>query len=191
LTEVVDLGGYRVTLVDTAGIVESDNPVEREGVQRARQSVTTADCVLLVCDGSSEWPDDLAHLAADCSRSLVVSSKSDLPAAWDREDAVRVSSLTGDGVDALVDRLQAVLGAEGTLRDVPQISNVRHIDLLLRAREALTHAAASIVSAGGALSEEFVLADLQQARHLLEEVTGTRTTDDVLVHVFERFCVGK
>lgn len=192
LTEVVDLGGYRVTLVDTAGIADTDNPVEREGVHRARQSVTTADCVLLVCDGSREWSDDPVGVAIDGSRSIVVASKSDLPAAWQRAGAIHVSSVTGAGLDALVDRIQAMLGAEGrTAGDVPLISNVRHIDLLSRARESLSQAIASVAAAGGALSEEFVLADLQQARGSLEEVTGARTPDDVLVHVFERFCVGK
>jgi tRNA modification GTPase len=77
------------------------------------------------------------------------------------------------------------------LTDTPAITNVRHADLLTRARTALRAAAAAVSDAGGALSEEFVLSDLQEARGLLEEVTGRRTPDDVLVHVFERFCVGK
>ena len=192
LSEVVDLGGVRVTLVDTAGIAETDNPVEREGVHRAKQSVTTADCVLLVCDGSREWPEDAIDVPLDSSRTIEVASKSDLPSAWARSGATRVSARTGEGLDVLVRGIQAVLGTgEEALRDVPAVSNVRHISLLERAREALTNGAACVVQAGGTLSEEFVLADLQQARHCLEEVTGTRSADDVLIHVFERFCVGK
>jgi tRNA modification GTPase len=100
------------------------------------------------------------------------------------------------GLDVLTERIrQAAAGTTAghgeALRDLPAVSNVRHVDLLARAREAIARASAAVVAAGGALSEEFVLADLQQARHHLEEITGARSSDDVLVHVFERFCVGK
>jgi tRNA modification GTPase len=191
LTETVDLGGFRITLVDTAGIAETDDPIEREGVHRARQSLTSADLVLLVSDGSQPWVDDGIGAGLDESRTIVVASKSDLPAAWSRTGAIPVSSLNGEGLDALVARILTVLAGGELLRDVPAVSNVRHIDLLGRARQALSQAAAAVVDAGGVLSEEFVLADLQQARQLLEEVTGRRSADDVLIHVFERFCVGK
>lgn len=192
LTETVDLAGFRITLVDTAGIAETDDPIEREGVQRARQSIAHADCVLLVSDGSQPWfDDDELDAGVDDARTIVVASKSDLPAAWSRPGAIPVSSLSGDGLDALVARILSVLGGGELLRDVPPVANLRHIDLLGRARTALSQAAAAVFDAGGVLPEEFVLADLQQARNLLEEVTGRRSADDVLIHVFERFCVGK
>lgn len=79
-------------------------------------------------------------------------------------------------------------GSAGDLRDVPAVTNVRHIDLLTRAREALRRAEAAATSKA---PEEFVLADLTEARRLLEEVTGTRTADDLLGHIFESFCIGK
>ena len=191
LTETVDLGGVRITLADTAGIAETDDPIEREGVQRARQSIAHADCVLLVSDGSRPWIDDGLDAGADNARTIVVASKSDLPAAWSRPGAIPVSSLSGDGLDALVARILSVLGGGELLREVPPVANLRHIDLLGRARAALARAAAAVVESGGVLPEEFVLADLQEARNLLEEVTGRRSADDVLIHVFERFCVGK
>ena len=77
------------------------------------------------------------------------------------------------------------------LDDPIHVTNVRHIDLLTRCRTALRAAIEAVNASGRALSEEFVLADLQEARRLLEEVTGRRGSDDVLIHVFERFCVGK
>ena len=90
---------------------------------------------------------------------------------------------------AIVDELTD--GSSAPLRDRPAITNVRHIALVQRAHEALERARAAASAAGGALPEEFVLADLQQARAALEEITGRRTPDDLLTHIFERFCVGK
>ena len=75
--------------------------------------------------------------------------------------------------------------------DTPAVTNVRHIDLLQRASASLLEAHSSIVAAGDTLPEEFVLVDLQDARRLLEEISGVRTPDDVLIHVFSRFCIGK
>jgi tRNA modification GTPase len=71
------------------------------------------------------------------------------------------------------------------------MTNVRHVGLVRVAHEAVARARGAIDAGGGALSEEFVLADLQQARAALEEITGRRTSDDVLAHIFSRFCIGK
>jgi tRNA modification GTPase len=190
LTEVVDLNGLRATLVDTAGLAESADPIEVEGIRRARSAASVSDLILHVCDGTESLPspDNFGELSEN--KTLIVSSKADLPAAWHLDGAVRVSARTGEGLDELIARIHTTLACED-LTDTPSISNVRHIDLLARARAALIDARAALTPEGGAMSEEFVLADLQRARVLLEEVTGRRTTDDVLAHVFERFCVGK
>ena len=190
LTEVVDLNGLRTTLVDTAGIAESCDPVEAEGIRRARSVLAVSDLILLVYDGSSHLDEPQIILEATERKTLIVASKADLPSAWRRDDALLVSARTGQGMTELIAAIHHALAGEA-LTDTPAITNVRHADLLTRARTALRAAAAAVSDAGGALSEEFVLSDLQEARGLLEEVTGRRTPDDVLVHVFERFCVGK
>jgi len=77
------------------------------------------------------------------------------------------------------------------LRDRPAMTNVRHIALVQRAHDALTRARTAAFSGGGSLSEEFVLADLQDARAALEEIAGRRAPDELLEHIFARFCVGK
>jgi tRNA modification GTPase len=101
---------------------------------------------------------------------------------------VRVSALTGEGIDELRDALLTTMrGAEST-RDVPAVTNMRHAELLMRAKEALARAA---TAAGERVPEEFVLADLNEARGLLEEITGARTPDDLLASIFSRFCIGK
>jgi len=101
-----------------------------------------------------------------------------------------VSALTGAGIVELRRLIVEALDVE-SLRDVPEITNVRHIALVERAHEALGRARAAASADGGSMPEEFVLADLQDARAALEEVSGRRAPEDVLEHIFSRFCIGK
>ena len=102
---------------------------------------------------------------------------------------VSVSARTGTGVDELRGAIVDALAGREPLRDTAAVSNARHIALLEHARASL--AAAADASAVAGTPEEFVLADLQAARAKLDEVVGTRTSDDLLRHIFERFCIGK
>ena len=120
-----------------------------------------------------------------------MASKADLPRVWNRPGVLAVSAKTGAGMEELVAQICSAAGAGEDLSDPPMVSNIRHVQLLERARSALDQASASVREMGRLASEEFVLADLQSARAALEEVTGVRTPDDVLAHVFARFCVGK
>ena len=150
--------------------------------------------MLVVLDRSRSLdPDDRALLDATAGRPrVVVANKSDLARAWDADAlggtaTVVASALTGHGVDRL--RAALVEAAAGEpLREVPAITNVRHVDLLTGARAALARAE---TAARAGTPEEFVLADLNEARRRLEEVTGARTPDDVLHAIFDRFCIGK
>jgi tRNA modification GTPase len=184
VTEVVDVEGLRVTLVDTAGLRDTQDPIEIEGVQRSRRAVATSDLVLTVVDGSRE------RLEITEYKGLTVASKADLPTAWAREDAVAVSAMTGAGLDELRRRIVGALDVD-LLRDRPAITNVRHIALVERAHDALSRARAAAGADGGAMSEEFVLADLSDARAALEEISGRRAPGDVLEHIFSKFCIGK
>jgi tRNA modification GTPase len=186
VSEIVDIEGLRVTLVDTAGLRETADPVEIEGVSRARQAIAAADLVLQVEDRSRPR----APQSVNNSRVLYVSNKSDLPRVWDDPAAVPVSATTGAGVDDLRRRIACALDVD-PLRDRPAMTNVRHIVLVERAQQALARARAAALTEGGALSEEFVLADLTDARSALEEITGRRTPEDLLEHIFSRFCIGK
>jgi len=104
---------------------------------------------------------------------------------------VVLSLKTGVGVDELRAALRAALDVVEPLRDAPVVTNVRHDALLRRTREALQRAIDNLAEAGESASEELVLADLGDARQGFEEVTGRRTTEDVLKRIFERFCIGK
>jgi tRNA modification GTPase len=199
ITETADIDGLRLELVDTAGVRDTTDEVESEGVLRARGAWVTADLVLVVVDVSAPLDTDdyeLLHATADAPR-LVVASKSDLPHAWRVNEIdtpiIAVSSKTGDGFDALRAEIRAALegGNPATARDTAAVTNVRHAALLERARGALRRACEAIDAPGGPAAEEFVLTDLQDAREALEEVTGKRTSEDLLRHIFSRFCIGK
>jgi tRNA modification GTPase len=179
VTEVVDLEGLRVTLVDTAGLRETEDVVEAEGVARSRQAVDVADLVLLVVDEDTAEPTD--------PRQLIVQNKCDLGRP---PRGIQVSAKTGAGLNDLRKAILAALDID-LCRDRPDITNVRHVELLQRAHESLRRAHAAALAEGGSMPEEFVLADLQQARSSFEEVTGRRAPEDLLAHIFSRFCIGK
>jgi tRNA modification GTPase len=190
ITEIVDIHGFRVTLIDTAGVRDTCDVIESQGVARSRGAIAVADLVLYVADRSEPpAPTALSIDVRDDQRMLIVANKSDLPAAWSRSDAVDVSSMTGAGLDGLRDRMLAILDVD--LAERPEITNVRHATLIEQAHEALRRAGSAALADGQSMPEEFVLADLQEARAALEEITGRRTPDDVLAHIFERFCIGK
>jgi tRNA modification GTPase len=180
VTEVIDLNGLRVTMVDTAGLCDTDDIVEAEGVARSRGAQGVADLVLLVVDEE----DDVE--AVDRNH-LIVQNKCDLGRPV---RGIRVSAKTGAGLDDLRNAMMEALDID-LQRDRPEITNIRHIGLLEQAHAALIRAREAARADGGSMPEEFVLADLQEARATLEEVTGRRAPDDLLAHIFSRFCVGK
>jgi tRNA modification GTPase len=195
LAERVEIRGMSIALVDTAGIRDGGDIVEREGIARARQAVDIADLVLVVLDQSRAMNDDdravLESTAAQ--RRVIILNKIDLSPATAPEiaDAIRISVRTGAGLDALTNAIASAIGSSPERRDQPRVTNIRHITLLERARDALTRGRDAVRASDGALSEEFVLADLQDASAHLQEITGKRTTEDLLRHIFGRFCIGK
>jgi tRNA modification GTPase len=199
LTETVELEGVSATLVDTAGLRAAVDEIEREGVDRARGARDVADVTIVVLDRSRELSaDDREILRETAARpSVVVVNKIDLAGAWDESallearPVVRVSSLDGTGLDAIGLAVVGVLGADGAPRDVPAVTNLRHAALLVRARAAVARALEALSIEDGALSEEFIIADLVEARAALEEITGRRSSEEILRRIFERFCIGK
>ena len=195
LTEVIDVHGVPVTLVDTAGVrARPADAIEAEGIARAAGARRIAAVTLLVLDSSAPLDFDDRALLADVGATphVVIASKADLPPAWSPGElglaVLPVSSITGDGLDALRRAILEAVTASPTPRDVPAVTNVRHAALLTEARAALARACDA---ASSGLAEEFVLADVHEARVLLEEVTGRRTADDVLHAIFDKFCIGK
>jgi len=190
LREHVQLNGLPVHLVDTAGLRESTDAIEVEGVRRAQAALAQADLVLFLYDDTDVQPDlGKAGLPADV-QAIVVANKIDLsgrkPGACG-EDCVAISVKTGAGVDALVEDIEQRVGfqpeATGSFS-----ARRRHLDALARARQHLQQGQSQLESAkaGELLAEDLLLA--QQA---LSEVTGEFTSDDLLGEIFSSFCIGK
>jgi len=197
LTEAVDVQGLPLTFVDTAGMRETNEAIEIEGVKRARQAREVAALTLLVLDGSRPLNDDDRALIDDTARAprLIVVNKIDLPRVWGLQQVpglprneIAVSVLEARGLGDLRRRIVEALTGRDHWRDPPAISNTRHLVQVEAALGIVTEAERSL--AAGA-SEELVLAELAAARTSLEAITGTRTSEDVLRHIFTRFCVGK
>jgi tRNA modification GTPase len=190
LTERLDIGGLAVTLVDTAGVRESAEVVELEGIARARAASASADVVVLVLDRS------IARVAGDASGArgrdvVVIANKSDLPSAWtagEEAGTIAVSALTGQGLEALRAAIVDAALAREPLRDTPAVANTRHIALLERVDARLGEAAAQAEAGAG---EEIVLAALQDAFGALDDIVGRHSPEDVLRAIFARFCIGK
>lgn len=197
ITESTTFGGVPVTLVDSAGLRDSDDVVERVGVERAEDVVAGADVVILVVDPSASGEDLEASRALFARLSdrvaIAVASKADvrrdtsseLPEWWP-SDALEVSATTGEGIELLESRIASIVGQaswEGTT-----LTRARHRSLVSRCVSALECAATTALNDG---SEEFVLVDVQDALRALEELRGVETPDDVLADIFGRFCIGK
>jgi tRNA modification GTPase len=196
LREHLSLDGLPVTIVDTAGLRESSDPVEREGLRRARIEVGRADRVLWVADVREPLEASLAAARAAIDARVpftLVRNKVDLAAgdgrgqepAADGVVVLEISALTGAGVEALVAHLHEVAGYRG---DSPGTFSARrrHLDALERARAAL---AAARMEIGGAL--EIAAEELRRAQAALGELTGELTSDDLLGEIFATFCIGK
>jgi tRNA modification GTPase len=208
VTERIDVEGLAVTLVDTAGVRDTLDIVEREGVARGDRARDVADLVLVVLDANdalSEEDERLLEkttnrprlmvlnkidLASDSSRAAaVIGVQRALDSAEvDRNPIVPVSAATARGLDGLRREIARALTGRESLREIASISNTRHIALLERARVSLAGARQAALDDA---PEEFVLSDLQSARQSFDEMVGHRTTDDLLAHIFERFCIGK
>lgn len=196
IAERIDVAGIPVTVIDTAGIRESLDLIEREGISRGARAREVADLVLVVVDGSEPLTrDDEALLAVTSERPrLVVINKGDRPIMIDRElmgsslVPVVVSALTGEGFSVLSHAIAHRLTGHEPSREPVAISNVRHIALLEDSREHLRQAHSAAL---GDMPEEIVLTDLQGARRCFDDLVGTRTSEDVLRHIFASFCIGK
>jgi tRNA modification GTPase len=170
----VDLGGILVTLIDTAGLRETDDPVEAEGVRRARARAASADLVLGVVDARS--PE--ACEGAD----VLVANKSDLAAP--PEGMLGVSALTGDGIAALEAKLtETAAGLAGCGTD-PVLTRARHV---AAARDALSALQAALACDLPELRAENLRLSLQA----LGRITGAVDADAILDDVFAAFCIGK
>lgn len=196
LREEIDLDGLPLHVIDTAGLRDTEDPVESEGVRRARAELESADRILLVIDDTQGLQAGDRRLLAQFGDELpvtLIANKVDLsgaaaePGQADGYTCIRLSATTGTGVDGLVEHLKQAAGFGGD--STPDfIARRRHLDALTRADEALARGHDRLVTeqAGELLAEE-----LRGAHAALGEITGEFTSEDLLGAIFSSFCIGK
>jgi len=200
LREHIHLDGMPLHIIDTAGLREASDEVERIGIERAWNEIEHADRVLFMVDGTTTdatdpatlWPDFIARLPAHLPIT-VVRNKADItgePQGLEEVSGyslVRLSARTGDGVDILRTHLKKSMGFETHLEG-GFLARRRHLQALEQAAEHLQQGKMQLLGpmAGELLAEELRLAQLS-----LSEITGEFTSDDLLGHIFSSFCIGK
>ena len=194
----VELGGVPVRLIDTAGLRESDDPIEQLGVERSRQAMEQAQLILVLWDGSvpaGEEDGALLEQAVKLAPTILVHTKGDLPSAPvpflsldPMPPAVTLSARTGQGLRELEEAVAALFPRR---EDVPYgqlLTNQRQAEAAGRALDALVRAREAL-EAG--MTPDALLTDVEQAMAALGELTGQNIREDIVARIFSRFCVGK
>lgn len=184
----LDLGGWPVVLADTAGLRESGDAIEQEGVRRARARAASADLRLLVLDATGDWRSARDKLVADTerwddARDIVVVNKIDR-APVDDADVAAVSALSGAGLPELLARIERAAEALMQESGAPPLTRARH-------REALVECQASLARALTASEIALAAEDVRLAMRALGRITGTVRIDELLDIIFRDFCIGK
>ena len=193
LEATISLEGLAIRLIDTAGIRNSEDEIEAEGMRRAIKATERADLVVEVRDDSQVDSEDLNTTGNDfCKkRKIVVYNKCDLTgrAFGESEDqdgfpAVAISATTRQGIEALERALQEQLGYQGAREDTI-MARRRHIEAMQHANSHLLQAAVQFESL------DLLAEELRLAQKELGKITGETTTEDLLGDIFSTFCIGK
>lgn len=194
IEEKLRLGNISLRLIDTAGVRETDDEVERLGVERSRQAMEQAELLIAVVDGSEPPTEEdraILRAAEKAAHAVVVLSKKDLSAAGTPIQTtlplVSVSSVTGEGIEALERTIEEMF----PLPDVPAggiLTNARHAEAISRAIE---HLDAAIEAMGMGATPDIVLTESEGAMTAIGDLSGRTVREDVTARIFSRFCVGK
>jgi len=197
--DTINVGGAMLLLADTAGLRESQDVVEAEGIQRTQAAMQRAHLVLLVMDGSAPLGEEDVALMGTVPRdkTILVINKDDLPAgfeeqalaAWGDRAAVRISAKLGSGIDELKEVIsRTIWGGGAGPGSSTLVTNVRHKVALERTRD---HVIAARGAAEEGLTEEYIASDLREALDALGEIVGVTLAEDIIDRIFENFCIGK
>lgn len=194
IEEKLRMGGLTLRLIDTAGIRETEDEVECLGVERSRKAMENARLVIAVIDGSDELTSgdmEIIKAAEAAPKAVAVISKRDINAVAPKFETklpvVRVSSVTGEGIDELEKTISGLF----PLPDVPAgeiLTNARQAEAVTRAVEYME---AALEAMNGGMTPDIVLTETEGAMAALGELTGRTVREDVTNRIFQRFCVGK
>lgn len=196
IEEKIKIGGVVLRLVDTAGIRETDDIVEKIGVERSVEAAREAELVIAVFDGAAEFSEEdkeVLQKAKEAERVIIVVNKADIenaavPAQLKDEDCCIVSAVTGQGVSELENKIQEMFADGVKIPAGEVLTNARHADAVKRALGALKNAKYAIEAS---VTPDAVLTEIEDALSAIGEITGRTMRDDVTDRIFSRFCVGK
>lgn len=187
----INLSGVTLKLMDTAGIRDTEDAVEKIGVKRSKKAILEAELVLLVLDQSkllTHEDQNLLELTKHHKR-IIIGNKSDLPKALQLEEVLSISTLTKEGLKDLEKMILKLLSLEDIeSRDFNYLSNVRHIQKVKEAKASLLNVLESIKLD---MPVDVYAIDLTQAWKSLGEILGEYYQDDLLNELFSKFCLGK
>lgn len=190
IEEFVNLNGVPLRLLDTAGIRETDDAVEKIGIERAKKAIAEAELVILVLDLSRKADDGdrkLQELVKD-KKCIKVANKCDIKTESIEAD-VEISSKTGEGIDKLAEIIKKMYNfAEIEAGNTAIITNARHIAALSNAEQALSRALEQL---NGGMPQDISALDINEAIDFLGEITGETVSQDIVSEIFHSFCVGK
>ncbi len=193
LRETIRIDGLELELVDTAGLREGGDAIEREGMRRARAEMQRADLAIVVLDARDPEAgrQAIGDAAAQAARQLWILNKCDLLPQWPQqldEDAIAISAASGQGLEQLHARLRELAGdGAGEGQQGEFSARLRHVQALVRAAAHLDDADAQLRHERLELAAE----ELRLAHDALGEITGRMTADDLLGRIFSSFCIGK
>ncbi len=190
--EKAEVGGVLLRLIDTAGLRDTEDTVERIGVERSRQALERAELALVLIDGAKEITQedlDILHLAQNVPNVIVLSTKADEPdfTLPDLPQAIGFSSVTGEGMERL-EREIAARFPEGGADSGEILTSQRQAQAIARAAECLQSVFDAMAMG---MTPDAVLSDVELAMDALGEVIGRSVKEDVTQRIFDRFCVGK
>lgn len=192
IEEYVELDGIMLRLMDTAGIRETADTVEKIGVERSRRAIAQADLVLVVLDaaaGLSEEDKRILEYTADKSRIVLINKTDEKQIDLGIPDAVMFSAKTGAGMEELSKRIRDMYRLGGISQENGAvITNMRHVKALEDAYGALGRAAEALVLG---MPQDIVSIDISAAMDALGEITGETVSEDIVSAIFHNFCVGK
>ena len=186
IEESVVIDDIRFRFIDTAGLHDTDDKLEKMGIERTERAIRQAQIVLYMAEPSQQ-EFELPKLS-DEQRLLFIVNKIDISDRRGIEGAIYISAREGEGIDMLRNALRATIDTEGLYRGEVVVSNMRHFEALSRAHNSLQ---AAIFALYMGVSEELLAEDIRSAINSLAEITGRITSDEILRSVFSRFCIGK
>ena len=192
LREEINIDGMPLHVIDTAGLRESDDVVEQEGIKRTWLEIEQADRALLLIDDKTGITDEDEKIRQKLPTSLavtIVRNKIDLTktSAYIKECEIALSAKSGQGVELLRDHLKKIMGYTGLTEGV-FLARRRHLDALIRAKEFVLNGQTQLKEAKAG---ELLAEDLRQAQQALGEITGFVSSDELLGRIFSSFCIGK